>query len=241
MCQKVTNSPPSKIISPFRPPTLTRILVFAVCRGRAGARPGLGPGSGARLFVLGRRARAGPGAGSGPGGGSGCRLAPPRHLLLWGAADGAGAAPGAAAASGATPGAGVAAGAAPASVTKTCVSRNATKATDPPLCEKNPPPAVLKDLKFAPVQLRSIQLGDGVLQVTAGGKLNHPAEHNSRQHVVMDTPPEGGAGRSSSPLVFRGSVRVHKRDFTCFSHQVFQVLFGGQKARLAADRKPECH
>lgn len=136
----------------------------------------------------GRGARAGPGDGLGPGPGLGARLGPgggpasglppSGRLLLWGPADGPGAAPGAVAAPGSTPGAGVAARA-----------RAALTVT----------PAVLKDLQFASVQLCPIELGDGVLHVTARCKLNHP-------------------------FIFVGSVSVHKGNFTCFSHQVFQVL-----------------
>lgn len=60
--------------------------------------------------------------------------------------------------------------------------------------------AVLKHLQLATIQFCPIKLGYGILHVTAGCKLNHP-------------------------FVFGGSVSVHKGNFTCFPHQVLQVLF----------------
>lgn len=68
---------------------------------RARARLGAGLGSGLRAR-LGTGLRSGLGTGLGPGWRPGCCLAATRVLLLWGAAERPGAAPGAVTASGAT-------------------------------------------------------------------------------------------------------------------------------------------
>jgi len=142
-------------------------------------RAGLGTGFGTGL-----------GAGLGAGGGPGRSLAPAGCLLLWSATGRARAAPGAVAAPGAALGATL--GAALGTTLGAGVAAGARAALAVPS-------AVLKDLNFASVQLCPIELGDGVLHITAGCKLNHP-------------------------FIFVGSVSVNKGNLSCFSHQVFQVL-----------------
>ena len=95
--------------------------------------------------------------------------------------------------------------------------------------KNNPPSAVLKDFQLASIQFGPIQLGNGILHVTSRCKLNHSVL--KQKHNLGPNPVDKMAiwefwqPKSNSPFIFVGSVSVHKGNFTCFSHQVFQVLF----------------
>lgn len=101
--------------------------------------------------------------------------------------------------------------------------------------ENNVLSAVLKDFQLPSIQFCSIKLGDGVLHVAARRELDHsvlkqkrglgPGSGGKGSLGGGGSDPQEGRKKDHSPLIFVGPVSVHKGNLSCFSHQVFQVLF----------------